>query len=107
MLSVGRGIIWHLRNSPGWKQPRDDLQEALRWVDKFADQKLSFTDCISFALMSRYRIQTAFGFDRTSKSPGLNFGHSYNGKWVGLLWLPCGRLSPEVVFTDRLEYSDP
>jgi len=43
---------------------REDLQEALRWLDKFADQKLSFTDCLSFSLMRRQGIQTVFGFDQ-------------------------------------------
>jgi uncharacterized protein len=42
---------------------RDDWHEALRWLDKFADQKLSFTDCLSFALMRREDIPAAFGFD--------------------------------------------
>jgi uncharacterized protein len=43
---------------------RDDWHEALRWLEKFSDQRLSFTDCLSFALMHREGIPTAFGFDR-------------------------------------------
>jgi predicted nucleic acid-binding protein len=43
---------------------RDDLDEALRWLGKFSDQKLSFTDCLSFGLMRREGIPAVFGFDR-------------------------------------------
>jgi predicted nucleic acid-binding protein len=30
---------------------------------KFADRRASFTDAVSFVLMKRYRIRTAFSFD--------------------------------------------
>ena len=43
---------------------REDEEEALRFFRKYADQEVSFTDCVSFALMKRYKIQTAFTFDR-------------------------------------------
>jgi len=36
---------------------------ALRLFEKFADQQVSFTDCISFVLMSERRIRRAFSFD--------------------------------------------
>jgi predicted nucleic acid-binding protein len=42
---------------------RDEL-EALELFRKFADQKVSYTDCISFALMRRFGIVQAFAFDR-------------------------------------------
>lgn len=42
---------------------REDWHEALRWLGKFSDQRLSFTDCLSFALMRREGIGSAFGFD--------------------------------------------
>ena len=41
----------------------EDWHEALRWLDKFTDQRLSFTDCMSFALMRRNAIRAVFGFD--------------------------------------------
>jgi predicted nucleic acid-binding protein len=43
----------------------DSLTElaALNWFEKFADQEVSFTDCVSFALMRGAGIQTAFSFD--------------------------------------------
>jgi predicted nucleic acid-binding protein len=43
---------------------RDDEEIALRFFRKCADQRVSFTDCISFAVMKHYRLHTAFTFDR-------------------------------------------
>ncbi len=42
----------------------EDESDALRWFEKFADQGVSFTDCVSFVLMKKKRIKTAFAFDR-------------------------------------------
>ncbi len=42
----------------------DDEHEAVRYFRKFADQRVSFTDCISFAVMKRHHLHTAFTFDR-------------------------------------------
>ena len=36
---------------------------ALAWFAKFADQEVSFTDCVSFALMREAALQTVFSFD--------------------------------------------
>jgi uncharacterized protein len=43
----------------------DSLTElaALNWFEKFADQAVSFTDCVSFALMREAGIKTVFSFD--------------------------------------------
>ena len=43
---------------------RADELAALEWMRKFADQDVSFIDCVSFALMRRHRIRMAFTFDR-------------------------------------------
>lgn len=53
---ASREIEW-LNTTPA------DWQEALLWLDKFADQKLGSTDCVSSALMRRESIQQAFSFD--------------------------------------------
>ncbi|OGR96627.1 MAG: twitching motility protein PilT [Elusimicrobia bacterium RBG_16_66_12] len=45
---------------PGERQDR----EALMLFEKFADQGVSFTDCVSFALMRHHHIKRAFAFDR-------------------------------------------
>lgn len=54
-----------------WSSLRDDrtmivssLRAALAVMRKFADQSISFTDCVSFALMRRERMKIAFSFDK-------------------------------------------
>ena len=49
---------------------REDELDALRWMRKYADQDISFTDCVSFALMRRHKIRAAFTFDRHFKLAG-------------------------------------
>jgi uncharacterized protein len=36
---------------------------AIDWFEKYADQQVSFTDCVSFALMRANKIKRAFAFD--------------------------------------------
>jgi len=36
---------------------------ALRWLAKFPDQRISYTDAVSFAVMEATRCPTAMGFD--------------------------------------------
>lgn len=43
---------------------REEEIEAVQWFKKYADQRVSFTDCLSFVLMKRRRIRIAFTFDR-------------------------------------------
>ena len=47
-----------------------DLLEAFFLMKKFADQAVSFTDCISFVLMKREGLHDVFGFDRHFASAG-------------------------------------
>ena len=42
----------------------DDEMKALAYFEKFSDQGVGFTDCVSFALMRRHRIKRVFTFDR-------------------------------------------
>ncbi len=42
----------------------DDETAAVELFAKFADQRVSFTDCVSFVLMRRHRLERAFTFDR-------------------------------------------
>ena len=52
---------------------RPDAADELKAVDlfsKFADQKVSFTDCVSFALMRRHDLNRAFTFDRHFQDAG-------------------------------------
>jgi predicted nucleic acid-binding protein len=43
---------------------KDDELGALDLFEKLADQSVSYTDCVSFALMRRAGIRRAFSFDR-------------------------------------------
>lgn len=47
-----------------------ELAEAFALMKKFADQAVSFTDCISFVLMKKEGLQDVFGFDRHFASAG-------------------------------------
>lgn len=48
----------------------EDEHDALLLFEKYADQEVSFTDCISFVLMKRRRLGRAFAFDRHFKDAG-------------------------------------
>ena len=49
-------------------QPEEVAAVAL--FEKFADQKVSFTDCISFILMRNAGVKTAFSFDHHFQRAG-------------------------------------
>jgi uncharacterized protein len=52
---------------------RPEHDDELRAVDRFeklADQRVSFTDCVSFVLMRRARLTRVFGFDRHFRDAG-------------------------------------
>ncbi|NNN07222.1 MAG: PIN domain-containing protein [Elusimicrobia bacterium] len=55
-----------IRNSKALEilRPSEKIEgEALDLFEKFADQRVSFTDCVSFALMRERRVKRAFAFD--------------------------------------------
>ncbi|HEX6898493.1 MAG TPA: PIN domain-containing protein [Thermoanaerobaculia bacterium] len=43
---------------------------ALDFLEKYADQEVNFTDCVSFALMRTHGIDRAFTFDRHFRLAG-------------------------------------
>lgn len=47
-------------------------EQAIELFLKYADQKISFTDCVSFALMKHHKIKRAFSFDRHFVSAGFS-----------------------------------
>jgi len=57
------GIHW-LQAGP------EDWAAALALMRKYADQAVSFTDCLSFVLMKREGIRDVFGFDRHFEAAG-------------------------------------
>ncbi|NLT71639.1 MAG: PIN domain-containing protein [Verrucomicrobiaceae bacterium] len=62
-IEAGRQIF-------GWKSlclirpDADDENKALKIMEKFSDHPIGFVDCLSFVLIRRHRIDTAFTFDR-------------------------------------------
>jgi uncharacterized protein len=55
--------------------------EALTDFEKFADQGVSFTDCVSFALMRSRRIRRVFSFDRHFALAGFEL---WPGRWTSV-----------------------
>ena len=51
---------------------KEDEIKALQFFSKYADQHVSFTDCISFVLMKRKKINRVFSFDKHFKLAGFH-----------------------------------
>jgi len=49
-----------------------DETSAVILLEKYADHRVSFTDCVSFVLMQRLRIADAFTFDSHFELAGFN-----------------------------------
>ena len=63
--AAGKARAWFRSPSMTVLRPdADDELAALDWFTQYADQSVSFTDCLSFALMRRHGVETAFTFDR-------------------------------------------
>ena len=62
-LKLARSLYANKSLSVLRPEEADEL-EALEWLRRFADQNVSFTDCVSFALMKRHRLSRVFAFDR-------------------------------------------
>jgi predicted nucleic acid-binding protein len=45
---------------------------ALRLMRRFGDKRLSFTDCASFEVMTRLKLEAAFSFDRDFRDCGFS-----------------------------------
>lgn len=54
-----------------WLSPTlQELRQGVNLMRKYADQRVSFTDCLSFILMKRIGIRDVFGFDRHFNAAG-------------------------------------
>jgi predicted nucleic acid-binding protein len=51
---------------------RENEIKALQYFSKYADQHVSFTDCISFVLMKHEKINRVFSFDRHFELAGFH-----------------------------------
>ena len=60
---INSGIKWLKTGETEWRT-------AFRLMRKHADQGVSFTDCISFALMRREGIKQVLGYDRHFEAAG-------------------------------------
>lgn len=47
--------------------------QAVQLFEKYADQKVSFTDCVSFAIMRQNNIDEVLGFDKHFEYVGFKF----------------------------------
>jgi len=63
-------ILWHSAALTILRPEESDELAAIELFSKFADQRVSFTDCVSFALMKRHRLRRAFTFDRHFEAAG-------------------------------------
>ena len=57
-------MIYHSDRLTIIRSTQEEELRALEFFTKFADQNVSFTDCISFAIMHKRRIHQVFSFDR-------------------------------------------
>ena len=72
--TVARHILTTLRYDPAyvWCEVTLDLIDAANsmWLERFGDQRFSLTDAVTFALMKRERMTTAFAFDQNFVTAG-------------------------------------
>lgn len=63
-------LIYHSDLFQIVRSTQEDELLALGLFEKYADQSVSFTDCLSFVLMKKMRIQHVFSFDRHFSQAG-------------------------------------
>lgn len=67
-LAPARRVVDAVLGDPifDWHDASVDLVRGAmdRWVTRFADQRFSLTDAVTFELMRRERVRRAFAFDR-------------------------------------------
>jgi hypothetical protein len=54
------------------RSSEEDERKALVYFKKYADQKISFTDCLSFVIMEKLSINRVFTFDRHFQYAGFD-----------------------------------
>lgn len=65
---TARALLARLLEDPAyeWLDASSELvrEATVRWLERFADQRFSLTDAVSFEVMRRLRLRRAFAFDR-------------------------------------------
>jgi predicted nucleic acid-binding protein len=64
--------IYHSESFVILRPDETDEFLALGLCKKFSDKRISFTDCISFSLMKRHKIENVFSFDRHFTDAGFS-----------------------------------
>jgi predicted nucleic acid-binding protein len=71
-----RAALTHLLDDPAheWIEVADDLVRGAvaGWLARFADQRFSLVDAVSFEVMRRERVTQAFAFDRHFEVAGFD-----------------------------------
>lgn len=68
-VAVGRSLLESRRFTLAFADA-DLLSDALAHLARYADKRLSLTDCASFALIDRLELDGAFAFDRDFRDCG-------------------------------------
>ena len=72
--AVARQVVEAVRRDPAydWREVDLDLVDAAmsEWLERFGDQRFSLTDAVTFALMRREQLKTAFAFDQDFRTAG-------------------------------------
>jgi predicted nucleic acid-binding protein len=70
-LAAQKGKILYASHWLGILRPTEEEDvAALRYFEKYADQEVSFTDCVSFAMMHKRKVRHVFSFDRHFRLAG-------------------------------------
>lgn len=72
--AVAREVVAAVRRDPAydWRAVDADLLDTAmeEWLARFADQRFSLTDAVTFALMRQEKLATAFAFDQDFRAAG-------------------------------------
>lgn len=52
------------------RSSQEDELQSVALMEKYADQEVSFVDCVSFVLMRKHHLRDAFAFDRHFEHAG-------------------------------------
>lgn len=65
-------LIYNSKQFTILRPNQNDELKAIEIFSKYADHKISFTDCISFVLIKNEKIKRAFSFDKHFSIMGIN-----------------------------------